>query len=88
MSPGERPPLNQRAILSVGLGAGGFALLAVEPFLSMILSLPAITIAAQSRNQIRESDGAERGSELARIGLMIGCTTLLLSVVGVFLDLL
>lgn len=88
MSPGERPPLNQRSVLSFGLGAVAFVLLVVEPFLSMILSLPALTIGVHARSAIRASDGAERGFELAGIGIAIGSATLILSVVAVFLDLL
>ncbi len=88
MSPGERSPLNQRAVLGFGLGVVAFVLLVVEPFLSMILSLPSLTIGVHARNAIRASDGAERGFELAGIGIALGSATLILSVVAVFLDLL
>lgn len=88
MSPGDRPPLNQRAVLSLGLGFIAFVLLVVEPFFSMILSLPALTIGVHSRIAIRASHGAERGFELAGIGIAMGSATLILSVVAVFIDLL
>lgn len=80
--------MNQRAVLSLGLGIVAFVLLVVQPFLSMILSLPTLTIGVHARSVIRASDGAERGFELAGIGMMIGSATLLLSIVAVFLDLL
>lgn len=87
-SPHETATLNQRAILSVGLGVIAFLLLVVEPFGSLILSLPAITTGVHSRREIFASAGTQRGADLAGAGLAIGGSTLLLAVVAVFLDLL
>lgn len=86
--PHEAAPVNQRAILSVGLGGVAFLLLVVEPFGSLILSLPAITTGVHSRREILASGGTQRGADLAGVGLAIGGSTLLLAVVAVFLDLL
>lgn len=88
LSPHEAPRVNQRAILSVGLGGVAFLLLVVEPFGSLILSLPAITTGVHSRREILASSGTQRGADLAGAGLAIGGSTLLLAVVAVFLDLL
>lgn len=81
-------PVHPRAILSVGLGVVAFLLLVVEPFGSLILSLPAITTGVHARREIALSGGAQRGTDLAGFGLAIGGSTLLLAVVAVFLDLL
>lgn len=81
-------PVHQRAILSVGLGVVAFLLLVVEPFGSLVLSLPAITTGVHARREIAMSGGARRGADLAGLGLAIGGSTLLLAVVAVFLDLL
>ena len=80
--------LNQRAVLSVGLGLVAFVLLVVEPFGSLVLSLPALTTGTHSRREILASGGTQRGGDLAGAGLAIGGATLLLAVVAVFLDLL
>lgn len=88
MSDGPRAPMNQQAALSVGLGLVAFLLLVVEPFGSLLLSLPALTTAVHARREIVASDGAQRGFDLAGAGLAIGSATLLLAVVAVFLDLL
>lgn len=84
----DAAPLNHRAVLSVGLGVVAFLLLVVEPFGSLVLSLPAITTGTHARREILASGGAERGADLAGAGLAIGGATALLAVVAVFLDLL
>ncbi len=80
--------MNPRAMLSVGLGVVAFALLVVQPFLSLLLSLPALTTSVHARREIAAAGGAQRGFDLAGAGLAVGSATLLLSIVAVFLDLL
>ncbi len=86
--PEPSPPLHQRAVLSAGLSVVAFALLLVEPFGSLVLSLPAVTTGVHARREIQASGGTQRGFDLAGTGLAIGSSTLLLAVVAVFLDLL
>lgn len=86
--PRPAPALNRRAVLSVGLGVVAFVLLVIEPFGSLVLSLPAVTTGTHSRREILASGGTQRGADLAGAGLAIGGATLLLAVVAVFLDLL
>lgn len=87
-TPEPSAPMNQRAVLSAGLSVAAFALLVVEPFLSLVLSLPAITTGVHGRREIQASAGTQRGFDLAGAGLAIGSATLLLAIVAVFLDLL
>jgi hypothetical protein len=81
-------PLHRRALLCVVLGLAAFALLLVEPFLALALSLPAVTIAVHARREVLASRGALRGHDLAGAGLALGVATLPLAVVALFLDLL
>ncbi|MGJ9423250.1 hypothetical protein [Aeromicrobium sp. CF3.5] len=87
-SPHPSAALNQRAVLSVGLGVVAFVLLVIEPFGSLVLSMPAVTTGTHARREILASGGTQRGADLAGAGLAIGGATLLLAVVAVFLDLL
>lgn len=88
--PSAPPPaaLSQRAVLSIGLGVVAFVLLVIEPFGSLVLSLPAVTTGTHARREVLASGGTQRGADLAGAGVAIGGATFLLAVVAVFLDLL
>lgn len=84
----SQPPMNQRAVMSLGLAVVAFVLLAFEPFLSLVFSLPSLTMGVHARRAIAANDEPERGFDLAGTGLVIAAATLLLAVVAIFLDLL
>lgn len=84
----SRPPTHQRAILSIVLAVLGFVLLAFQPFLSLALSLPALTTGVHARREIAAAGGVDGGSDLAATAVLIAAATLPLSIVALFLDLL
>ena len=76
---GGGPPPNRdtngKAITSLVLGIGGFLVCPI------ILSVAAIVIGGQARNEIRASQGRQTGEGMAKAGVILGWVSLALSLI-------
>ena len=74
--PGNRDT-NGKAITSLVLGIGGFLVCPI------VLSVAAIVIGGQARNEIRSSQGRQTGEGMAKAGVILGWVSLALSAIFV-----
>jgi hypothetical protein len=72
-APPRAPETNGKAITALVLGIGGFLICPV------VLSVAAIVIGGQARNEIRSSQGLQSGDGLAKAGVILGIVSLVLS---------
>ena len=73
-APPRPPETNGKAITALVLGIGGFLVCPI------VLSVAAIIIGGQARNEIRASQGRQTGDGMAKAGVILGWVSLALTV--------
>lgn len=72
----DKPELNHKAVWSVALG---ILILLPSVGLGLFAGLVSITSAVHARREIEQSKGAQRGDQLAQIGMSVGALLLIKS---------